>query len=104
MPTFLRAFKSSAFLLFALPGVFATEYVVPKGDVGVFFATLPEDATSVVFSAQSVYSSDGDIVLPHRHLLVIDGRGCELKLGKGSNGFTYTIADKKDAMVRTSSR
>ena len=27
------------------------EYVVPVGDVGAFFAKLPGDATSVVFSA-----------------------------------------------------
>ncbi|MCI1752794.1 MAG: hypothetical protein LKM36_08005 [Flavobacteriales bacterium] len=104
VPTFLRASKWCAFFLFAIPGAFATEYVVPAGDVGVFFATLPEDATSVVFSAQSVYASEGDIILPTRRLLVIDGRGCELRLGKNSNGFTYAITDMKDAMVRTSSR
>lgn len=85
-------------------GLHATEYVVPDGDVGAFFSKLPDDATTVVFSARSVYSSEGDIVLPTRHLLVIDGRGCELRLGKNSNGFTYVISGMKDAMVRTSSR
>ena len=82
----------------------AKEYVVPKGDVGKWFATLPADATSVVFSEEAKYHSSGDIVLPLRRLLVIDGKGCELSLGAASNGFTYDIADMQDAMKRTGSR
>lgn len=83
----------------------ATEYVVPaKGDVGAWFAQLPEDATSVVFSAAAQYHSKGDIVLPMRRLLVIDGRGCTLTLGAGSNGFTYPVANMKEAMERTNCR
>lgn len=83
----------------------ATEYVVPAGsDVGRFFTALPKDATSVLFSAGAKYASEGDIPLPPRRLLVIDGRGCELSLGKGSNGFTCTVADMREAMERTASR
>lgn len=91
-------------LLFAY-SAHATEYVVPaKGDVGTWFANLPKDATSCVFSSAAKYHSHGDIVLPLRPLLVIDGRGCELTLGEASNGFTYDILDMKDAMRRTSCR
>ena len=82
----------------------AKEYVVPKGDVGKWFATLPDDATSVVFSAEAKYHSSGDIVLPLRLLLVIDGKGCELTLGAASNGFTYDIKNMKEAMRRTGCR
>lgn len=82
----------------------AKEYVVPKGDVGKWFATLPDDATSVVFSAETKYHSNGDIVLPIRRLLVIDGKGCELSLGAASNGFTYDINNMQEAMRRTSCR
>lgn len=88
---------------FAVP-LQAKEYVVPKGDVGKWFAALPDDATSVVFSEEAKYHSNGDIVLPLRRLLVIDGKGCELSLGAASNGFTYDIADMQDAMKRTGSR
>jgi hypothetical protein len=77
---------------------------VPPGDVGIFFASLPADATYLSFSAASVYTSEGDIVLPDATLLVIDGRGATLKLGATSNGFTRRIADQRDANRRTSSR
>jgi hypothetical protein len=98
LPTFLAALAAACTAT-------ATEYAVPAGsDVGRFFATLPKDATSVVFSAGSKYASEGDIPLPPRRLLVIDGRGCELSLGKGSNGFTCTVADMREAMERTASR
>ena len=83
----------------------ATEYVVPQGaDVGVFFRDLPADATAVLFSASANYSSQGDIPLPDRRLLVIDGRGCELSLGPNSNGFTRAVKDQKEAMVKMASR
>lgn len=83
----------------------ATEYVVPGDqDVGNWFAQLPKDATSVVFSAAAKYHSNGDIVLPYCKLLVIDGKGCDLVLGAASNGFTYAVADMQDAMKRTGSR
>lgn len=87
-----------------IPHTRAKEYVVPTGDVGVFFAHLPEDATSLVFSEQGPYSSSGDIVLPARPLLIIDGRGCTLKLGPASNGFTCAVNDQKEAIGRLSSR
>ncbi len=94
-----------ALLLFhATIALHAKEYAVPPGDVGAFFANLPEDATSVSFSQASVYHSEGDILLPDRTLLVIDGRGAVLKLGPSSNGFTRKITDQKDAQRRTSSR
>ena len=83
----------------------AKEYVVPaKGDVGKWFAQLPADATSVVFSEATKYHSSGDIVLPLRKLLVIDGKGSQLTLGAASNGFTYPIANMREAMERTGSR
>ncbi len=83
----------------------ATEYVVPaKGDVGKWFAQLPEDATAVVFSAAERYFSQGDIVLPPRRMLVIDGKGSRLSLGPASNGFTYAIANMQQAMERTNCR
>lgn len=96
--------------LFTIPFLFvsltlrAVEYVVPAGDVAGFFASLPEDATYVSFSATSEYKCTGDIVLPPRPLLVIDGRGCMLRLGAGSNGFTCAVVDQKDAVSRLSSR
>ena len=91
---------------FLLAGpLMAKEYVVPAtGDVGKWFAQLPDDATSVVFSSAEKYRSEGDIVLPIRSLLVIDGKGCKLALGKGSNGFTYAVNSMKEAMVRTNCR
>lgn len=104
MPVLRSAVKVLLLMLLLPARASATEYVVPDGDVGAFFARLPKDATSVVFSARAKYTSTGDIVLPPSPLLVIDGRGCELKLGAASNGFTYAIADMKDAMARTSSR
>lgn len=83
----------------------ATEYVVPAMvDVGKWFAQLPEDATAVVFTAAEKYHSSGDIVLPCRRLLVIDGRGSRLSLGPASNGFTYAVNDMQEAMVRTNCR
>lgn len=100
--------KRSTILLLGLAllrsPVFATEYVVPAGDVAAFFANLPKDATYVSFSAAAVYSAAGDIVLPERQLLVIDGKGCKLDLGPNSNGFTCQVADQKEAMRRTASR
>jgi hypothetical protein len=78
------------------------EYVVPTGDVGSFFAKLPADATIVRFSAAAEYRANGDIVLPARQLLVIDGAGAKLILGPNSNGFTVRIADQQEANRRTS--
>lgn len=85
-------------------GLFAREYTVPAGNVADFFAKLPADATYVSFSEASVYTCDRDIVLPDATFLVIDGKGCTLKLGARSNGFTRIISDQKDAQRRTSSR
>ncbi|HQV73945.1 MAG: hypothetical protein KBA60_02005 [Flavobacteriales bacterium] len=94
-------------LLFGIAAVTcqATEYEVPAGtDVGVFFRDLPEDATAVFFSASAKYSSQGDIPLPDRRLLVIDGKGCELHLGPNSNGFTRAVKDQDEAMFKMASR
>jgi hypothetical protein len=82
----------------------AKDYVVPANDVAGFFATLPDDATRVVFSAAKEYRCDKDIVLPPRRLLVIDGAGCRLVLGANSNGFTTEVPDQETAMKRTSNR
>jgi hypothetical protein len=82
----------------------AKDYVVPVNDVAGFFAKLPADATTVLFSASDIYRCNTDIVLPPRQLLVIDGRGAKLVLGPNSNGFTMMIKDQKDALSRTSSR
>lgn len=83
----------------------ATEYVVPaRTDVGKWFAELPKDATSVVFSAADNYHSSGDIVLPAVKMLLIDGKGCKLTLGSGSNGFTYAVNSMEEAMARTNCR
>jgi len=82
----------------------AREYVVPVSDVAGFFATLPKDATRVIFSAAAIYKCDQDIVLPDAQLLVIDGAGAKLVLGPRSNGFTRMINDQKAALARTSSR
>ncbi|MFT3884475.1 MAG: hypothetical protein QM724_03310 [Flavobacteriales bacterium] len=85
--------------------LWAKAYEVPAGaDVGVFFATLPKDVTLITFSAANHYKSQGDIVLPDAPMLTIDGNGCKLALGAGSNGFTRKIADQKDAMQRISCR
>lgn len=92
------------FLLASAVPVLAVDYVVPPGDVAGFFATLPDDATYVSFSASAIYKTERDIVLPSRQLLIIDGRGCKLQLGAGSNGFTMAIADQKEAMRRTANR
>ena len=100
----LRSIMVAAFL--AGPSLlFATEYVIPKGeDVAAFFSRLPEDATYISFSGAAVYHAKGDIVLPDRTLLVIDGKGCMLKLAPGTNGFTRKVKDQQDAQRRTSSR
>jgi hypothetical protein len=82
----------------------ATEYEVPAGDVGAFFAKLPKDATYVRFSAAEDYSSNGDIVLPAARMLIIDGRGATLRLGPASNGFTTPVADQKAAAQHLSCR
>jgi hypothetical protein len=84
--------------------VHATEYAVPVGDVSAFFAHLPADATCLAFSAAGEYTASGDIVLPPSKLLVIDGRGCVLKLAPASNGFTCAVSDQKAATQRISSR
>ena len=84
--------------------VAAKEYVVPAGDVGSFFATLPADATYLSFSASDVYTSNGDIVLPLTRMLVIDGRGARLMLGPASHGFSCVVADHKEATARLSGR
>ena len=99
-----RACNFALLAVFSLPA-WATEYVAPAGmDVGIFFARLPEDATSVVFSASSSYRSEGDIPLPDRRALMIDGKGCELFLGPNSNGFTRPIKDQQEAMRKMASR
>lgn len=85
----------------ALP---AAEYAVPPGDVSRFFRELPADATSVVFTGAAEYSASGDIELPQRDLLVIDGRGCTLRLAPESHGFTCPVSDQRAAMERISSR
>ena len=82
----------------------AKDYVVPAKNVAGFFANLPEDATTVLFSEVATYRCEGDIVLPARQHLVIDGRGAKLILGAGSNGFTTRVADQKAAQSHTSSR
>ena len=82
----------------------AKEYVVPAGDVGRYFARLPADATYLSFSDAATYTSNGDIVLPAVPLLVIDGKGCKLQLGPGSNGFTSDITDQKQATARVTGR
>lgn len=91
-------------LLLAGHAVGATEYTVPVGDVGAWFAKLPADATVVNFSAAAEYTSNGDILLPPGRLLVIDGKGCRLLLGPGSNGFTCAVADQREATARLSGR
>lgn len=92
-------------LLFVLPlTASAMDYVVPPGDVGTFFAGLPKDVTRIVFSAANKYHSEGDIVLPDVPMLTVDGNGCKLTLGQGSNGFMRTIADQKDALQRITCR
>lgn len=100
----MRAISAAILLACAGPGR-ATEHVVPAGaDVGLFFAKLPKGATSIVFSAAATYHSEGDILLPEVQLLVIDGRGCKLTLGPGSNGFTRHVPDQKAAMRMVASR
>ena len=100
----LRSITITAFL--AGPSLlFATEYVIPKGeDVAAFFSRLPEDATYISFSDAAIYQAKSDIVLPDRTLLVIDGKGCTLKLAAGTKGFTRKVKDQQDAQRRTSSR
>lgn len=90
-------------LLLSTP-LHAKEYEVPTGDVGVFFSTLPKDATSITFSASNKYYSEGDIVLPDSPMLTIDGMGCRLQLGANSNGFTRVITDQRDALQRITCR
>lgn len=80
------------------------EYVVPAGDVGAYFRSLPEDATVLSFSAASRYSSTGDITLPSVPLLIIDGKGCTLELGPDSHGFTNAIGDQHAAAAHASYR
>ena len=99
-----RSFIHVLALILMVARVSAKDYVVPVKDVAGFFAALPADATTVLFSASDVYRCNTDIVLPPRQLLVIDGRGAKLILGPNSNGFTMVVKDQKEAMVRTSSR
>ena len=82
----------------------AAVYEVPAGDVSGFFADLPSDATLLRFSAAGTYTASGDIRLPVRPLLIIDGAGCTLELAPGSNGFTCAVQDQKEAMARVTSR
>ncbi|MCB9169541.1 MAG: hypothetical protein H6597_06490 [Flavobacteriales bacterium] len=103
----MRAFPFLAFLVAVVlwPGhLTAKEYIVPAGDVGRFFAELPDDATYVSFSEASTYTSNGDIVLPAVPLLVIDGKGSKLQLGPNSNGFTCQVPDQRAATARLSGR
>lgn len=100
----VRAFAIVILLVQLAGDAGARDYVVPVNDVAGFFAKLPADATTVLFSASDVYRCNTDIVLPPRQLLVIDGRGAKLVLGPNSNGFTMVVKDQKDALSRTSSR
>ncbi|MGV3637919.1 MAG: hypothetical protein ACO1NQ_09755 [Flavobacteriales bacterium] len=102
----IRTFIPTLLMLVAFPSIpsWATEYVVPAGDVSVYFANLPKDATYLSFSAAAEYHASGDIVLPRKQYLVIDGKGCKLALGPSSNGFTTPIADQKTAAQRTGDR
>lgn len=107
----MRMMTRTALILFMLsvvpcvPPVAARDVVVPAGkDVGEFFAELPHDVTRVLFTEAAEYRSHGDIVLPPRKLLVIDGAGARLSLGAGSNGFTVAVEDQKEAMRRTGNR
>ncbi|MBL7964132.1 MAG: hypothetical protein JNM31_09860 [Flavobacteriales bacterium] len=92
-------------LLLSHSKIHAVDYVVPANtNISKFFASLPKDATRVIFSAAAEYKCTGDIVLPDARLLVIDGAGAKLLLGPASNGFTREVADQKEAMARISSR
>lgn len=99
----LRSLLVPVFML-SVAGLAAKEYQVPTEDVAGFFARLPKDATSVVFSKAAVYRCEGDIVLPNTQMLLIDGRGAKLILGAGSCGFTRYVSDQKEALRMTSSR
>lgn len=79
--------------------------VVPAGvDVGVFFSNLATDITNVEFSSSTKYHSNGDIILPLRRLLIIDGKGSSLTLGPNSNGFSNVVNNMTEAMQLTSCR
>ena len=82
----------------------AAAYEVPAGDICGFFANLPPDATLLRFSAAGSYMASGDIPLPERPLLIIDGAGCTLELAPGSVGFTCAVQDQKEAMGHVTSR
>jgi hypothetical protein len=100
-----RPFPLAMLAFIAAPSLsFSVDYQVPVNDVAGFFARLPDDATYVHFSAAAVYRCEGDIILPERQLLVIDGRGAKLMLGNGSHGFTMRVADQKEAERKTASR
>ncbi|MDX9749669.1 MAG: hypothetical protein RBT71_01125, partial [Flavobacteriales bacterium] len=99
----MRIWAAITVLLGTLPAA-GREYPVPPGDVGGFFASLPDDATSVVFTEAATYRSTGDIVLPDVPYLLIDGRGAKLVLGPASNGFVRRVADQKDAARKVSGR
>jgi hypothetical protein len=90
--------------LFLVMDLHAKDYVVPATDVAGFFARLPKDATTVLFSEAAVYQCQKDIVLPPRQHLIIDGRGATLRLGPASHGFTTAVTDQKAALVHTASR
>lgn len=92
------------FYFVLVTALFAKEYEVPTSDIPGFFARLPKDATSVVFTKAAVYHCNEDIVLPDRQLLVIDGRGAKLVLGPNSCGFTRYVADQRAALRMTASR
>ncbi len=98
--------RSTTLCFLILHGIalLAKHYEVPPGDVGEYFANLPEDATSVSFTGAAIYRSTGDIVLPARRMLVIDGAGTRLQLGPTSRGFVTRVADQQEAMRRMGNR
>ncbi len=100
----IRSFVLVPLLILGALRCAAVDYVVPANDVAGFFANLPKDATYVSFSAAATYHCEGDIVLPAKQYLVIDGRGCKLTLGPKSRGFTMEVPDQQAAMRRTASR
>lgn len=100
----MRKWWYASLLLWPALPVAGKEYHVPPGDVAAFFAELPGDATSVVFTEAAEYRSAEDIVLPDVPYLLIDGRGAKLVLGPRSNGFTRPVTDQKEAARKVSSR
>src|SRR5688572_16940511 len=89
------------FLLGLAQSIRAKSYMVPAWDVGAYFSKLPARATYLSCSTSSNYRTASDIVLADVTLLVIEAKGCTLKLGPNSTGLTRKIADQKDARRRT---